>query len=205
MNLVWRIVGRFHALRARRARRAAVAAIRRATSLGTKAARLERAQLEPGRLQIHRLGRRTLLDDSYNSSPAAASAALETLAAFPRPHTAVLGDMLELGPDAAAYHERLGEQTLGLDRTVAVGPAMKSLLSGNPAAWHLESFDLGVLSALLPDRGTLLVKGSRGMRLERLVTHWLKDRRERAVKIDWQFTTPDARIKLKRLYPEMTS
>ena len=41
-------------------------------------------------------------------------------------------------------------------------------------------------------------------RLERLVTHWLEDRRERAVKIDWQFTTSDARIKLKRLYPEMT-
>ena len=41
-------------------------------------------------------------------------------------------------------------------------------------------------------------------RLERLVTHWLKERRERAVKIDWQFTTSDARIKLKRFYPEMT-
>jgi len=41
-------------------------------------------------------------------------------------------------------------------------------------------------------------------RLERLVTHWLEERRERAVKIDWQFTTSDARLKLKRLYPEMT-
>ena len=158
----------------------ALAALAVAASLGddltTTAARLERAQLEPGRLQVHRLGRLTLLDDSYNSSPAAASAALETLAAFPRPHTAVLGDMLELGPDTAAYHERLGEQTLGLDRTVAVGPAMKSLLSGNPAAWHLETFDLGVLSALLPDHGTLLVKGSRGTRLERLVHALLNER-----------------------------
>ena len=41
-------------------------------------------------------------------------------------------------------------------------------------------------------------------RLERLVTHWLEERREGAVKIDWQFTTSEARIKLKRLYPEMT-
>ncbi len=40
-------------------------------------------------------------------------------------------------------------------------------------------------------------------RLERLVTHWLEARRERAVKIDWQFTTSDARLKLKRLYPQM--
>ena len=53
---------------------------------------------------------------------------------------------------------------------------MKSLLAGNPAAWHLETFDLGVLSALLPDHCTLLVKGSRGMRLERLVHALLNER-----------------------------
>jgi transposase len=41
-------------------------------------------------------------------------------------------------------------------------------------------------------------------RLERLVTRWLEDRRSRAVRIDWQFTTEDARVKLKRLYPEVT-
>jgi hypothetical protein len=41
-------------------------------------------------------------------------------------------------------------------------------------------------------------------RLERLVTHWLEDRRSRGVKIDWQFTTEDARVKLKRLYPEVS-
>lgn len=40
-------------------------------------------------------------------------------------------------------------------------------------------------------------------RLEQVVTRWLEDRRERAVKINWQFTTSDARLKLKRLYPEM--
>lgn len=158
----------------------ALAALVVAAAMGddlTEAAgRLERAKLEPGRLQVHRLGRLTLIDDSYNSSPAAAAAALAALASFPRPHTAVLGDMLELGSDSAWFHERLGEQTVGLDRTVAVGPAMRSLLVGNPAAWHLESFDLGVLSALLPDHGTLLVKGSRGMRLERLVTALLNER-----------------------------
>lgn len=158
----------------------ALAALAVAASLGdnltTTAARLERAKLEPGRLQVHRLGRLTLIDDSYNSSPAAAAAALAALSAFPRPHTAVLGDMLELGPDSAAYHAGLGEQTAGLDRVIAVGPAMRALLDGNPVAWHLETFDLGVLSALLPDQGTLLVKGSRGMRLERLVHALLNER-----------------------------
>lgn len=158
----------------------ALAALSVAASLGddlaVAAGRLEGAKLEPGRLQVHRLGRLTLIDDSYNSSPAAAAAALEALAAFPRPHTAVLGDMLELGPEGAAYHARLGEQTLTLDRTIAVGPAMRALLNGNPAAWHLETFDLGALSALLPGHGTLLVKGSRGTRLERLVAALLNER-----------------------------
>ena len=41
-------------------------------------------------------------------------------------------------------------------------------------------------------------------RLERVVRSWLDNRRERAVTIDWQFTTPDARLKLKRLYPEVS-
>lgn len=41
-------------------------------------------------------------------------------------------------------------------------------------------------------------------RLERLVHAWLQERRQKAVKIDWQFTTEDARVKLKRLYPIMT-
>jgi transposase len=41
-------------------------------------------------------------------------------------------------------------------------------------------------------------------RLERLVKTWLQERRERAVKIVWQFTTEDARVKLKQLYPIMT-
>ena len=40
-------------------------------------------------------------------------------------------------------------------------------------------------------------------RLERLIACWLEERRKRTVKINWQFTTTDARIKLKRLYPQM--
>ena len=40
--------------------------------------------------------------------------------------------------------------------------------------------------------------------LERVVRSWLENRRERAVTIDWQFTTPDDRLKLKRLYPDVS-
>ena len=142
--------------------------------LGTTAKRLAHVRLEPGRLQVHQLGPLTLLDDSYNSNPASATAALETLRHFPRPHVAVLGDMLELGAGSARFHGELGEQTTGLDKVIAVGPEMRALLRGNSAARYFETFDLKTLQAELPERGTLLVKGSRGMRLERLVTALLE-------------------------------
>lgn len=156
----------------------ALAALAVAASLGDDLAltakRLSMATLEPSRLQVHSLGSLTLLDDSYNSNPASAQAALEALSHFPRPHSAVLGDMLELGSEAARYHRRLGEQTQGLDHVVAVGPEMRALSEANPKAHYLETFDLRALQELLPERGTLLVKGSRGMRLERLVETLLK-------------------------------
>lgn len=145
--------------------------------LSVSAARLAHATLEPGRLQVHRLGPLTLLDDAYNSNPASARAALEALRHFPEPHTAVLGDMLELGPDAARYHRELGEQTVGLASVIAIGPEMRALAEANPAAHYVPAFDLPALTPLLPERGTLLVKGSRGMRLERLIEALLQTER----------------------------
>lgn len=164
----------------------ALAALALAHALGdeisTAARRLEGAKLEPGRLQVHRLGALTLLDDSYNSNPASALAALAALGRFPGPRSAVLGDMLELGPESAHYHERLGEHTRDLDRVIAVGPEMRALLRTNPSAHHLETFDLKTLRPLLPERGALLVKGSRGTRLERLVEALLAGTRPEGVR-----------------------
>ena len=146
--------------------------------LGGAAQRLAGARLEPGRLHVQHLGALTLIDDSYNSNPASARAALGALTHFPRPHTAVLGDMLELGPDSAHYHEELGRRTLPLDRVVAIGPEMRALKKANPDAHHLERYDLDALLPLLPERGTLLVKGSRGGRLERLTQHLTRPAQE---------------------------
>lgn len=141
--------------------------------LGVAGARLAGARLEPGRLHVRQLGTLTLIDDSYNSNPASAAAALETLTHFPRPHSVVLGDMLELGPEAARYHEELGGRTLQLDRVIVIGREMRALKRANPNAHHFEAFDFDALEPLLPGRGTLLVKGSRGGRLERLVERLL--------------------------------
>jgi UDP-N-acetylmuramoyl-tripeptide--D-alanyl-D-alanine ligase len=138
--------------------------------LGAAAARISAARLEPGRLERKHLAGRQVLDDSYNSNPASARRALEVLAASPGPRSAVLGDMLELGEESARLHRELGALTRGLDLVLAVGPQARHLVEGNPDALHAASVDLALpLLARLPSTGTVLIKGSRGMRLERLV------------------------------------
>ena len=138
-------------------------------NLDEVAERLSRVRLEPGRLEVKRSGTFTVIDDSYNSNPASAAAALEVLRQFPKPHTAVLGDMLELGVKSEARHRDLGKQTLNLEHVFAVGNEARFIAAENPQAVHLSPGDLLDVVRHLPPRGTVLVKGSRGMRLERLV------------------------------------
>ncbi len=133
------------------------------------AQRLERAVLEPGRLQIRRLPGVTVVDDSYNSNPASALQALELLRAAPAPRVAVLGEMLELGSDAARYHRELGEATRGLERVLFLGKHGDALRSGNPEAQVLDEGAMRAAVSRLPREGTILVKASRGLRFERLV------------------------------------
>lgn len=133
------------------------------------ARRLASAKLEPGRLQGKWAGDRLILDDSYNSNPASALAAIEVLRASPAPHCAVLGDMLELGEESPRFHRELGAATMGLHRVIAVGPAAAAIKEGNPRALHAQTVEQAIeLLHELPRRGTVLVKGSRGMKLERL-------------------------------------
>jgi len=131
--------------------------------------RLARATLEPGRLQIRRLAGVTVVDDSYNANPASALQALELLRAAPPPRVAVLGEMLELGRDAARYHRQLGEATRGLERVLFHGAHGDALRSGNPEAQVLDEGAMRAAVARLPREGTILVKASRGLRFERLV------------------------------------
>ena len=139
--------------------------------LRAAAMRMAAARAEPGRLQRKRAGERLILDDTYNSNPASAREALSVLRSCPGPHVAVLGDMLELGRFSARLHRELGAATRGLDRVVAIGGAAREIASGNPDATAVASFEeaLPLLEAL-PERGTVLVKASRGMRLERVVS-----------------------------------
>jgi UDP-N-acetylmuramoyl-tripeptide--D-alanyl-D-alanine ligase len=139
------------------------------------------ASATPGRMNVIRAGGVTILDDTYNANPASVRAALETLAALaPEPErVVVLGDMLELGQRSAELHHAVGAAaaTQGVARLVCVGPQAAAAAAGARAA-GMSSDQVRqvehagqVLDALgdLPSHCTVLVKGSRGCRLERAV------------------------------------
>lgn len=135
-----------------------------------------------GRGRLIGLGRGIrLIDDSYNSSPKALEAALRGLASFPaKRRVAVLGDMLELGPAAEEFHREAGREVArnGWDLLLAVGPLARGIAEGAMAAGlpkeRIHVFPTSDEAAariwsLLEDGDLVLVKGSRGMRTERLV------------------------------------
>jgi UDP-N-acetylmuramoyl-tripeptide--D-alanyl-D-alanine ligase len=145
--------------------------------LGDAANRLEQTVLEPGRLQLKRIGNAQIIDDTYNSSPAASKEALNVLRSLPKPHTAILGDMLELGTHSADYHFELGKQTRDLDSVIAIGRMAKYIGEANPNAIYFSSIDEAlVFLKTYKVAGTILVKASRGMKLERCVEVLMKQR-----------------------------
>jgi len=125
----------------------------------------------------------TVVDDTYNASPVSVRGALDFLAETPVPagrrRLAVLGDMLELGPDEERLHRELGAVAARhLDALLAVGPRARWIAAGATAAGlervvtadDAEQAVLVLDRELAPGVGDLvLVKGSRGVELDRLV------------------------------------
>ncbi|MGA9163945.1 MAG: UDP-N-acetylmuramoyl-tripeptide--D-alanyl-D-alanine ligase [Thiobacillus sp.] len=116
----------------------------------------------------------TFIDDTYNANPDSVKAALAVLAQQPGTRLLVLGDMGELGQDAAAMHAQIGlaARAAGVDRLLALGDLTKETVGAFGAgAMHFERIQelLAELeNALTPDT-TVLVKGSRFMQMERVV------------------------------------
>jgi UDP-N-acetylmuramoyl-tripeptide--D-alanyl-D-alanine ligase len=145
------------------------------------AAGLERAVLPPHRSRIITLGGRMVLDDCYNANPASMSAALATLmasAGSAGQAWAVLGDMLELGPEAEAMHRALGREAAfaGVAGVAAVGEFAAQVAHGaREAGLHQTMITHDPESAAAAVAGWsapgdwILVKASRGVRLERAV------------------------------------
>ena len=133
--------------------------------------------LSPGRGQRVRLPDGvTLIDDCYNANPMSMRAALDDLAATAaREHAArrvaVLGDMLELGPEERTYHEQIGEQAneAGVDLLITVGPlaaAMADRFDSDVQCVADASEAAALLPELLEPGDAVLVKASRGVGLE---------------------------------------
>jgi UDP-N-acetylmuramoyl-tripeptide--D-alanyl-D-alanine ligase len=113
-----------------------------------------------------------LVADCYNANPMSMRAAIDDLAeTAPARRVAVLGDMLELGPDAPRLHREIGEhagaQGVGLLVTVgALADEMRAGFDGESHAVPDAQAAAELVPGLLRDRDTVLVKGSRGVGLE---------------------------------------
>lgn len=141
----------------------------------TIVAGLEAVRAFPGRLQaLPGAGGCRLIDDGYNANPDSVRAAIDVLARRPGTRHLVLGEMLELGEGAAAMHAEIGRvaRRRGLDRLWALGPAAagasEAFGAGGAAFDDVEAL-VGALRPTLGESDTVLVKGSRGARMERVV------------------------------------
>jgi UDP-N-acetylmuramoyl-tripeptide--D-alanyl-D-alanine ligase len=122
-------------------------------------------------------GEIVLIDDCYNANPMSMRRALDDLAeTAPGRRVAVLGDMLELGPEEHGFHREIGAhaRARGVDVLVTVGPLAAAMADGYADERAHSVADARaaatLLKGLLAPGDTVLVKGSRGVALERVAT-----------------------------------
>ncbi|TAJ82850.1 MAG: UDP-N-acetylmuramoyl-tripeptide--D-alanyl-D-alanine ligase [Gallionellaceae bacterium] len=117
-----------------------------------------------------------LIDDTYNANPASLLAALKVLAQAPGKKILVLGDMGELGADAPRLHAEIGAEArnLGIQKLLALGDLSAYAVDEFGAgATHFKRIEdlFACLEQYLDADSTVLVKGSRFMKMERVVQH----------------------------------
>ncbi len=159
----------------RNALAAAAATLAAGVSLGTVAEALSRYAGIPGRLR-RRAGFHgaLVIDDTYNANPDSMRAAIDVLANLPGRRIFVMGDMGEVGAAAGQYHDEIGgyAKSHGIERLLALG-ALSAAAAHNFGGGGQHFAKPGELTATLkaelgPDV-TVLVKGSRFMRMEQVV------------------------------------
>ena len=115
----------------------------------------------------------TLVDDTYNANPDSVRAAIDVLAELPGPRLLVLGDMGEVGQQGPEFHAEAGRyaQSKGIEQLMALGDLTKSSAGAFAGAQHFDCVDAlnAAVGTALPQLGSVLVKGSRFMRMERVV------------------------------------
>jgi UDP-N-acetylmuramoyl-tripeptide--D-alanyl-D-alanine ligase len=177
VDVVLQVLGDHNAHNALAATAAALAA---GVSLDAIKRGLESFGAVKGRLQVKRavlgaLAGATVIDDTYNANPDSMRAAIDVLASRAAPRVLVMGDMGEVGDNGPEFHREIGAyaKERGIDALYALGDASRDACTAYGAgAHHLDTVD--ALVAQLQQAGfgsaaTLLVKGSRFMKMERVV------------------------------------
>ena len=144
-----------------------------AIGAGLSAFRPVKGRSRSAALQVH--GRNVaLVDDTYNANPDSMQAAIAVLAELPAPRVLVLGDMGEVGSQGPQFHAEIGAaaQAAGIEHVLAYGALMQHAVQACGSAGRHFS-DKAALNeavlALLPQAGSVLVKGSRSMKMEEVV------------------------------------
>ncbi len=145
---------------------------------GAAARGIASMRVPPMRVNFQQVGRATVINDAYNSNPGSARAALELLehAGRGRQRVAILGSMLEMGAHAPRLHREVAQTALDSPIEIVAGVGdfaepLTALGEGDRivTASAVEDLWSRLVSRLRPD-AVILLKGSRGVRLERLVT-----------------------------------
>lgn len=116
-----------------------------------------------------------LIDDSYNANPDSVLAAIDLLSDFESPRILILGDMGEVGEEGPSFHEEVGRyaQRKGITFLLTLGEMSRFAAEafGNPGGEHFATLDdlTSRCQTLARPRATLLVKGSRFMKMERVI------------------------------------
>jgi UDP-N-acetylmuramoyl-tripeptide--D-alanyl-D-alanine ligase len=159
----------------RNALAAAAATLAAGVSLGSVAEALSRYAGIKGRLQ-RRAGLKgaLVIDDSYNANPDSMRAAIDVLANLPGRRIFVMGDMGEVGEAAGQVHDEIGgyAKSHGIERLLALGElSVAAMHNFGPGGEHYRKVEdlIAALQAELAPDVTVLVKGSRFMRMERVV------------------------------------
>lgn len=141
---------------------------------------LQETAVELRVISVHGPHDSLIIDDSYNANPESTLAALNLLEDFPERKLAVLGDMLELGYLEEASHRLIGRRVANVaQELIAVGPRAKwiaeeAIRAGMPAKQVTLAADaptaVPIIEARIQPKDVVLVKGSYGMRMDRIVT-----------------------------------
>jgi UDP-N-acetylmuramoyl-tripeptide--D-alanyl-D-alanine ligase len=114
-----------------------------------------------------------VIDDTYNANPDSMKAAIDVLAGLPHPRVMVMGDMGEVGNQGPAFHAEAGAacRQAGIEHLFALGEQSLEAVKSFGGGRHFEDIDdlITAVLAALPTAGSVLVKGSRFMKMERVV------------------------------------